>query len=97
MKSEEFKVLDQKLDHIIEYMDKRFDNVDNRFAMVDKRFDAVDKRFDAYDQKFDQVFTILDNQSKILERLDHERLFTLEHVKRLEHEINRIKVHLKLT
>jgi hypothetical protein len=63
MEKDEFKVLDKKMDHIIEYMDKRFDAIDKRFESSDKRFDTLDKRFinflsymekrfDAVDKKF---------------------------------------------
>jgi phage shock protein A len=59
MEKDEFKVLDKKLDHVIEYMDKRFDEAEKRFDKIDKRFESVDKRFigmlNYMEKRFDDV------------------------------------------
>jgi hypothetical protein len=70
--------------------------MDGRFSQIEDRLNTMDKKFTEHDEKFDRIFTILDNHSHILDRLDQERLFTLEHVKRLENEIDRIKTRLKI-
>lgn len=45
----------------------------------------------------DENFTRLDGIMAVLTRLDQERVFTIERIKRLEEEIDKIKAHLSLT
>ena len=42
-------------------------------------------------------FTKLDNIMTVLQRLDQERVFTVERIRHLEEEVNKIKAHLALT
>jgi hypothetical protein len=42
-------------------------------------------------------FTRLDNMIVILNRLDQERVFTVERIRRIEEEIDKIKARLALT
>lgn len=86
-----------------QYMDGKFAQIDQRFAQIDWKFSQHDEKFASiehklqeHDEKFDRIVTILDNHSHMLERLDQERLFTLEYVKRLENDIKRIKSRLKI-
>lgn len=44
----------------------------------------------------DRMSTQFDQQSVILQRLDQERVFTLERVKQLETEVENIKLQLKI-
>ena len=41
-------------------------------------------------------FTKLDNMTAILQRLDQERIFTIERIRHLEEEVSKIKTHLAL-
>lgn len=41
-------------------------------------------------------FTRLDNMMTILQRLDQERIFTIERIRHLEEEVEKIKAHLAL-
>lgn len=42
-------------------------------------------------------FTRLDNMMTILQRFDQERVFTVERIRRLEEDIEKIKTHLALS
>lgn len=46
-------------------------------------------------QKIDRVLTALGKQTTILKRLDEERVFTFEHVKRLEKRVEEAEVDIK--
>ena len=42
------------------------------------------------------MMTQLDKHSVILDRLDQERVFTIDRVKRIEDDVEKIKLELKL-
>lgn len=44
----------------------------------------------------DRIATALDQQLVILQRLDQKRVFMGEWIKRIESEVERMKLHLKL-
>lgn len=44
----------------------------------------------------ERITNALDQQMVILQRLDQERVFTIEWIRRIEKDVERIKVHLKL-
>lgn len=55
--------------------------------------------FAALDKKFvtkDEFHTRMDEVVIILKRLDQERVFTVEWIRRIEGDVSRIKHHLKL-
>ncbi|MEA3369363.1 MAG: hypothetical protein U9Q24_03295 [Candidatus Ratteibacteria bacterium] len=66
---------------------------------VTKHTGSIDKIVvDVADLK-EKTSKIIDGQDKmmvILQRLDQERIFTIERVRHLEEEVNKIKVHLAL-
>lgn len=43
-----------------------------------------------------EMLDVLDKQGVILQRLDQERLFTIEWIKRIEADVAKIKQHLQL-
>lgn len=43
-----------------------------------------------------RVMQVLDNQAVILQRLDQERFFTSEHIRRIEADVEMLKRHLHL-
>ncbi len=43
-----------------------------------------------------RVIQMFDNQSEILKRLDQERFFTSEHIRRIEADVEMLKRHLHL-
>jgi hypothetical protein len=51
--------------------------------------EAFNKKMEEFSQGQDKVITILN-------RLDQERVFTIERIKRIEEEVERIKAHLAL-
>lgn len=60
---------------------------------LDSRLGELEGRIIA---KMDSMMTIMDGMSTILQRLDQERVFTVEWIRRVESDVNRIKAHLKL-
>lgn len=51
---------------------------------------------DEFDKKMDRVLDGQDKMMVILQRLDQERLFTFERVRRIEEEVAKIKAHLSI-
>ena len=43
-----------------------------------------------------RIVQMLDNQAVILQRLDQERFFTSEHIRRIETDVEMLKRHLHL-
>lgn len=54
---------------------------------------ASNERIDKFEA---HVLDILDKQTIILQRLDQEHLFTLERIKRIEEDVEKLKKHLQL-
>lgn len=94
---------------ILKRLDKRIDVVDGK---VDKlAILAIENREEIkkmvtkeeFDKKFRQSLDGQDKMIDILQRLDQERIFTIEWIKRIEtdiernkEEIGKIKLHLKI-
>lgn len=51
---------------------------------------------DEFDKKMDRVLDGQDKMTVILQRLDQERIFTIERIRHLEEEVDKIKAHLAL-
>lgn len=95
----------EKLLQLTAHFDKKFLEVNEKFDIkllqVTAKLDGNwTKRFNQFEEKFDRfrddVLTILDGHSQILKRLDQERMFTLERIKRIETDIDLIKKHVGL-
>jgi len=65
---------------------QQFNTILNKLLDMDARLDQTvsNQKFDEFR---DKVFTILDQQSAILQRLDQERVFTYEWIKRIENDL----------
>jgi len=63
------------------------------FSDQNERFD---KRFDKLEKDNTWIKEVLESHTGMLNRLDQERMFTINHVNRLESDINKIKKQLKL-
>jgi hypothetical protein len=109
----EDKIIAKLLEH-----DDKFDKVINRLEDHDVKFDKVITKLLEHDDQFVQIIKkidddvgglrreMLDGQDQmmtILKRLDQERIFTVEWIKRMEKdiethgdEIKRIKLQLKI-
>ncbi len=66
-----------------EYLDHRFDEFEER---LDKKFVTKNE----FHSRLDEVVTIL-------KRLDQERVFTIEWIRRIEGDLSMVKQHLKLS
>ena len=49
------------------------------------------------DERYQRIMTVLDAHTKLVTKLDQERLFQIQRIDRLEKELKKIKVHLGLT
>lgn len=87
MVSDEFKVLDEKLDRVLKYMDERFGDLETR----------MESGFFKNDQDHDRIMGVLDHQTKMISTLDQERLFGIERIKRVENEVLKLKNRMKMT
>lgn len=91
----------------VNQLGQRVDRVETGLIIVEQKVDHLEQKFDQgfkqLNDKFNIVINILDGHSKILERLDHERIFTNKAIERLEkqveentREIKMIKEHLHI-
>lgn len=71
------------------------DKIIQKLIEMDKKMDglATNERIDKLEGR---ILDILDKQGVILQRLDQERLFTIEWIKRIEADVTKIKQHLQL-
>jgi hypothetical protein len=51
--------LEQRQDHLLDRMDRRFDSMEAKF---DAKFESVDRRFETMDRKFEAKFEIMDQR-----------------------------------
>lgn len=84
----------------LEQHDNQFKKIDKRFDDHDKRSDKIIKKLVEHDDRLDQMLTkkefnefkdqFFSGQDKmmvILQRLDQERIFTQEWIRRIEKEV----------
>lgn len=71
------------------------DKIIQKLVEMDSKLDSMvtSGRFGEFQ---DEVRTNFDNQSQILRRLDQERFFTSEHIRRIEADVEMLKRHLHL-
>lgn len=71
------------------------DKIIEKLVEIDSKLDSVvtSRQFGEFQ---DEVRTNFDHQSEILRRLDQERLFTVEHIRRIEADVEVLKRHLHL-
>lgn len=72
------------------------EHFDATFAGFDKKFVTKDEFHSELTAFRDEVATRFDEVVTILKRLDQERLFTIEWVRRIESDVSMMKKHLKL-
>lgn len=72
--------------------------VDKIVSEVTKHTEAINSMVtkEEFAEFKNENFTRLDNMITILSRLDQERIFTVERIRHLEEEIDKIKIHLAL-
>ncbi|MBU0625582.1 hypothetical protein KKF05_04530 [Patescibacteria group bacterium] len=71
------------------------DKIIQKLIELDEKIDKLPLQ-EYVDARFDDVMSTLDAHTKMLERLDQERLFTIERVKRIEDDVQQLKTQLKL-
>ncbi len=71
------------------------DKVIKKLIEQDEQLEKLGKNM-ATRLDLDEMRTVMDKAMTILERLDQERIFTQEWVKRIENDVDRIKKHLHL-
>lgn len=71
------------------------DKIIQKLIEMDKKMDGLSTKKELGEFRA-EVLDIFDKQGVILQRLDQERLFTIEWVKRIEADITKIKQHLQL-
>jgi translation initiation factor 2 alpha subunit (eIF-2alpha) len=98
-------------DKILQKLDQhgqRFERITEKLLEHDDKFEQLGNKID---DKFVKVYDTLENITTIVKRLDQERIFTAEWVKRIEDrveqteknveeqrtDINKMKVQLNLT
>ena len=89
---------DGKFDKVFKKLveqDGKFERVIIRVVDIDEKMKglATQKSLDEFKEETSQNF---DKQGVILQRLDQERLFMLERVKRIEADVEKLKVQLHL-
>lgn len=87
MENNEFKVLNDKMDHAIDYMEKQFAGLTN----------YMEARFNENNRDHDRLLGNIDYLTGQVRKLDQERMFSFERVNRLEEDVVIIKKHLKLS
>jgi len=75
---------------------KKLDRLETGVNLIGKKVDNLDKRVARIEKDIVRINDILEKNTTSLKRLDEERIFTLSYAKRLEHEIEKIKTHLKI-
>lgn len=80
---------------------KHFDSAVNSLRaefVTNERFDSeLGQLHSEIDSFRSEIMTRMDEQVVILQRLDQERIFTTEWVRRIETDVDRVKKHLKIS
>lgn len=77
--------------------DKKFDQkIDDLALSVARGFSDQNDRFNKLEKDNVWIKEVLESHTGMLNRLDQERVFTINYINRLESEINKIKKQLKI-
>lgn len=79
-----------------EYLDHRLGDFEER---LDHKFvtkDHFNGAMNGVGRRFDDLMSKMDGMMVILQRLDQERLFSVEWIRRIESDVTKVKKHLKL-
>ena len=66
-----------------------------KLVEMDQKIDSIQNELSTKPSR-DEMLTEFDRQGVILQRLDQERLFTLERIKRIEADVEHMKVVLHI-
>jgi len=73
--------------------------IEKKLNLIDSKVNSVDSRLGMVEATMvtrDEFHTTMDEVLTIVRRLDEERVFTLEWVRRIESDLERVKQHLHL-
>ncbi|MBT5808301.1 hypothetical protein HOI18_03435 [Candidatus Uhrbacteria bacterium] len=71
------------------------DKIIEKLLEMSEKIDKLPSK-EEFDSLKETVVTRFDQQGQILERLDQERLFTLERIKRIEADVQTLKTALQI-
>ncbi|TAL50838.1 hypothetical protein EPN81_01620 [Patescibacteria group bacterium] len=71
------------------------DKIIEKLVEMDRKIEDIRSEM-ATKADFNELKTVLDNQGQILQRLDQERIFTLERIKRIEADVEKMKIVLHI-
>jgi hypothetical protein len=60
-----------------------------------ERLDRIEQRMNTVPTR-DELFSKLDSMAKVLDRLDQERIFSMEWIRRIENDVDKIKKQLQI-
>lgn len=80
-----------KIDSRLAKVEKRVDKIDIELVQIKSKMFDVEKGMvtkEEYRKDQGRLMTVLDRHTKILEKLDQERIFTIEWIRGIEHKVN---------
>jgi hypothetical protein len=97
---------EDKIFQKLEQHDAQFVKIDERFVVVDNRLDRITDKLLEHDDRFDKLEkTMAEGFSKvndnleeivtIVQRLDQERIFTVQWIRRIEDEVGEQKIKIQ--
>ena len=99
--SSEYSVYDLPMGH--SWLKGRFmpkyvteEHLDQRLNIFEERLGQKFVTKDEFNGRMDDMMNTMDGMTKILRRLDQERVFTIERIKRIESDVTMIKTQLHL-
>lgn len=97
------KKIEGMIEDLAVSVSRGFDDQNEKFKAIDKRLGRLENDNVIFKTKFDKleddnvwIKDVLESHTTILARLDQERIFTINHISRLELEIEAIKKQLKI-
>ena len=72
------------------------EHLDQRLNIFEERLGQKFVTKDEFNGRMDDMMNTMDGMTKILRRLDQERVFTIERIKRIESDVTMIKTQLHL-
>lgn len=72
------------------------DKIINSLVEMKDQMNSLVTKVDDLQASEQRIVQMLDNQAVILKRLDQERFFTSEHIRRIEADVEMLKRHLHL-
>lgn len=94
IKKQPVYITQDDLSDVLKAVNRGFDLMEGRFKEIRNEFQETRNELREIKDTLKKHATILDGHTKMLERIDQERIFTEYAVKRVENEIETIKKRL---